>query len=345
MSQVHSALVWIPSRVSHPLSDRPACRPELTVPLGSSTPFNGIPQLAPCDAGCPFPAPVPLSGFLNLSAVSWQARVPRPCFMPQPFLGCLPSELSPRWNRGRLSTPPAPLRSSTALPARPHASRSPALSPTPRPFRPRCLAPCTAHGFPFRVALPPLSGHPGLRVAQPSRTDSFTRFEAFLLQRIRSRQRRRTHADGRCSLGFLPLQRSLLNLGASTRPGPSTCAPAPETAHVKQATPVTSDREDRQPSRPGEASPQRWSEDRPGTRRLPASLRVVLVGSLRPPSGPRRTASRRRLLLPLALSRPAGEPTAPLRPSELRSARQVTALRRDPSASHEVWCLVVDLSI
>jgi hypothetical protein len=30
--------------------------------------------------------PVPLSGFLNLSAVSQQARVPRPCFVPQPFL-------------------------------------------------------------------------------------------------------------------------------------------------------------------------------------------------------------------------------------------------------------------
>jgi len=31
------------------------------------------------------PAPVPLSGSLNLSAVSRQARVSRPCFMPQPF--------------------------------------------------------------------------------------------------------------------------------------------------------------------------------------------------------------------------------------------------------------------
>jgi len=32
------------------------------------------------------PTPVPLSGFLNLSAVSWQARVPRPYFVPQPFV-------------------------------------------------------------------------------------------------------------------------------------------------------------------------------------------------------------------------------------------------------------------
>jgi len=33
------------------------------------------------------PASVPLSGFRNLSAVSWQLRVSRPCSVPQPFLG------------------------------------------------------------------------------------------------------------------------------------------------------------------------------------------------------------------------------------------------------------------
>jgi hypothetical protein len=33
------------------------------------------------------PAPVPLSGFLNLSAVSWHSRAAWPCFVPQPFLG------------------------------------------------------------------------------------------------------------------------------------------------------------------------------------------------------------------------------------------------------------------
>jgi hypothetical protein len=32
-------------------------------------------------------ASVPLSGFLNLSAVSWHTRASWPCFVPQPFLG------------------------------------------------------------------------------------------------------------------------------------------------------------------------------------------------------------------------------------------------------------------
>jgi hypothetical protein len=44
------------------------------------------------------PTPGPPSGFLNLSAVSQQARVPRPCFVPQPFLiapfGVFPSQES-----------------------------------------------------------------------------------------------------------------------------------------------------------------------------------------------------------------------------------------------------------
>jgi hypothetical protein len=44
-------------------------------------------------------------------------------------------------------------------------------------------------------------------------------------------------------------------------------------------------REDRQPSRSGEPSP-------------PPKQRIALVGSLRPPSGPSRTASRRQFLLP-----------------------------------------------
>jgi len=35
------------------------------------------------------PTSVPLSGFLSLSAVSWQAQTSWPCFVPQPFLGFL----------------------------------------------------------------------------------------------------------------------------------------------------------------------------------------------------------------------------------------------------------------
>jgi len=58
------------------------------------------------------PTLVPLSGFLNLSAVSWQTQTSWPCFVPQPFLGFsfrdFPSQKS-RTLSGRL----APLRSST----------------------------------------------------------------------------------------------------------------------------------------------------------------------------------------------------------------------------------------
>jgi len=61
------------------------------------------------------PAPVPLSGFLNPSAVSWQAQVPRPYFVPQPFPGFSPPKLSPRENRAPLSGPHAPLRLSTCV--------------------------------------------------------------------------------------------------------------------------------------------------------------------------------------------------------------------------------------
>jgi hypothetical protein len=118
-----------------------------------------------------------------------------------------PSERSPRRSRGPLSRPPTPLRSFTDLPDRPRASRSPVVSPDVQTFRPRCLVPRTAHGFPFRVALPPASWSPWAARGSPSRTDSFTRFGAFLLQRIRSRRRRRTHADGR-SQGLVSIDRS-----------------------------------------------------------------------------------------------------------------------------------------
>jgi len=42
-------------------------------------------------------------------------RVPRPYFIPQPFLNCLPSEFSPHEDRVPLSGPLAPLQLSTVL--------------------------------------------------------------------------------------------------------------------------------------------------------------------------------------------------------------------------------------
>jgi len=77
----------------------PPCRPD-QLPRFSAPTTTSLDQ-APTGVDHPRPLPVPLSGFHNLSAVSQQVRVLRPCFMPQPF-GILPSEFSPHRNRAPL---------------------------------------------------------------------------------------------------------------------------------------------------------------------------------------------------------------------------------------------------
>jgi hypothetical protein len=74
-----------PFRVPVPPLDRPTRQPDTPSmkSLRSSTASSREPRNG---AGRPKPTPVPLSGFLNLSAASQQTRVPRPYFMPQPFL-------------------------------------------------------------------------------------------------------------------------------------------------------------------------------------------------------------------------------------------------------------------
>jgi hypothetical protein len=94
-------------------------------------------------------ASVPLSGFLNLSAVSWQPRTPWPCFVPQPFLGSPPSEFSPRRERALLSKPPAPLQLSTNMRESTPRDFHPPVSPTPTPSR-SCLVPPDDYELPFR---------------------------------------------------------------------------------------------------------------------------------------------------------------------------------------------------
>jgi len=54
---------------------------------GFPTPFNGVTRASPDYGWLSLATPVPLSGFLNLSAVSWHARTSRVYFAPQPFLG------------------------------------------------------------------------------------------------------------------------------------------------------------------------------------------------------------------------------------------------------------------
>jgi len=66
------------------------CSPKVPRPLDDAT------RASPSQRQGVKPTSVPLSGFLNLSAVSWQARAVRPCFMPLPSELRSPSESSPR---------------------------------------------------------------------------------------------------------------------------------------------------------------------------------------------------------------------------------------------------------
>jgi len=95
----------------------------------------------------------PLSGF-RLD------RVPRPYFMPQPFLDCLPSECSPREDRVPLSGPLASLQLSTVLRNAPPATLSPEVSPTPTLLTQSPGSP-TNYGSPFHESEGPLPGRPG----------------------------------------------------------------------------------------------------------------------------------------------------------------------------------------
>jgi hypothetical protein len=128
---------------------------------------------------------VPLSGFFNLPAVSALDRVPRPYFMPQPFLDCLPSEFSPHEDRDSLSRPLAPLQLSTilqnALPATllPEVSSTPTLL-TQLPDSPPC------YELPFHESEGPLPSCPGSPTEGSSLPAGFTCFEAFFPPRVRS---------------------------------------------------------------------------------------------------------------------------------------------------------------
>ena len=75
-----------------------------------------------------------------------------------------------------------------------------------------------------RGPLPGNAGHPcnGLHALR-----GFTRFEALLPLRVRSRQPELPRTDGRCSPGLLPLQSALQDLGSSDR-SPLRVMPRPE---------------------------------------------------------------------------------------------------------------------
>jgi len=101
-ARVHVTMESIPSRVFTSFRPADPLGPAPT-PTRFSAPSTASPGLAPCAAARPPSAAVPLSGSLNLSAVSWQARASRPCLMPQPPVGFSLQSLAPRRGRVRLS--------------------------------------------------------------------------------------------------------------------------------------------------------------------------------------------------------------------------------------------------
>jgi len=162
------------------------------------------------------PTPVPLSGFLYLSAVSQQTQASRPCFVPLPFLRFLLQSFPLTKGRAPLSRPTAPLRLSTGVLER--ASRdlvtvrfADAHALTQLPGSPNDYGlpfhiPSTAStGKPASTTSRTLPGCPGSQATEPNRSASFTHFEACHLPRVRSHRHELPRASGRYSPEFLPL--------------------------------------------------------------------------------------------------------------------------------------------
>jgi len=228
------------------LSPPPRCPttwPGLTS-LESFDLFNGILARAPCGR-LVHVRPVPLSGFLNLSAVSWQARVPRPCFVPQPFLGSPLQSLPLAGIASPLSGSLASLRSSTGVPRVPKSRRSPLGFR--RRLRPRAVADfplgsrssfqTPAWGIlPDRLERRPMGRpfrwlHPLRSLPPPANP-------------LRRARREATPAPV-ALLGFVPSRVPRSSLGPSTR-----ARPCGRERHAHPKAPAR-DPEDQQPSEPG----------------------------------------------------------------------------------------------
>jgi len=140
----------------------PSCRLAFRLPevLG---PFNGIcASASPVWGGVSASTPVPLSGFLNLSAVS-AGRSCVALFHATTVPGILPSELFPHKDRAPLSRPLAPLQLSTGvLSSTLSCARSPPVSPTSTLSRGCLDPPATMDSVsPSRGSVPPRPGGHG----------------------------------------------------------------------------------------------------------------------------------------------------------------------------------------
>jgi hypothetical protein len=259
------------------------------------------PRASPMWDGLSSTAPAPLSGFLASQRFA-QARVPRPYFVPRPFLGfpfrAFPSQGSWVPSRGHLlpcGHPPA--RGAT------HGRR------------------LVASGFPdarARAQLPGSPGDYGLPFPRP---------------RPGSRSPWTTNED-RPSRQLHPLR----SLAPPTSPFPPT-----RVAPNRQAAALLGFFPSRVPSRTSD--PRTRSEDRSPPRQVRPPRRCeqqrfdlsAASGPLRDRAAPPLDGAPSPAALGPAVTRWS-------RPSELRSARKVTALRRKPPASHGVSRLLVDLT-
>jgi hypothetical protein len=174
----------------------------------------------------------PLSGFRF-------DRVPRPCFVPQPFLDCLPSECSPREDRVPLSGPLAPLQLSTVLRNAPPATLSPEVSPTPTLLAQLPGSP-TNYGSPFHGSEGPLPGRPGSQAEGSPRPPASPASKLCSLHESVRTDSSCPEPSGRYSPGVVPLSRpNRPNLGSSNPPGPLRTQALVLSRRIGFATPGT----------------------------------------------------------------------------------------------------------
>jgi len=135
--------------------------------------------------------------------------------MPQPFLDCLPSECSPREDRGPLSGPLASLQLSTVLRNAPPATLLLAVSPTPTLLTQLPGSP-TSYGSPFHESEGSLPGRPGSPTEGPPLPPASPASKLSSLHESVRTDPSCLKPSGRYSPGLMPLSRpNRPNLGSS----------------------------------------------------------------------------------------------------------------------------------
>jgi hypothetical protein len=166
-------------------------------------------------------------------------RVPRPCFMPQPFLDCLPSECSPREDRVPLSGPLASLQLSTVLRNAPPATLSLPVSPTPTLLTQSPGSPAN-YGSPFHESEGPLPGRPGSPAEGSPLPPASPASKLLSLHESVRTDSSCPEPSGRYSPGLLPLSRpNRPNLGSSNPPQPLRTQARTLSRRIGSATPGT----------------------------------------------------------------------------------------------------------